>query len=66
MLPRQFSSFEEAQTYTEMGDQMSESTSLISSSNAVLNILMQTSLNQFWSLINSQQIVIQLPLMDAI
>ena len=49
-----------------MGDQMSESTSLISSSNAVLNILMQTSLNQFWSLINSQQIVIQLPLMDAI
>ena len=31
-----------------------------------MSIGMQTSLNQLWSLLNSQQIVVQLPLMEGI
>ena len=65
-IPIQFGSLDEAITFTNIADSVSEATTIIASSNAVTSIVMQTSLYQLWSLINSQQIVLQLPLMEGI
>ena len=44
---------------------MSKTTTYISGGNAIVSIIMQTSLSKFWSMVNSQQIVVQLPLMEG-
>ena len=54
LIPTQFSSEEEAKVIQELGDNMQTSTTYFASSNAILSILMQTSLSSFWSVINNQ------------
>ena len=54
LIPTQFSSEEEAKVIQELGDNMQTSTTYFGSSNAIVSILMQTSLSSFWSVINNQ------------
>ena len=54
LIPTQFSSEEEAKIIQELGDNMQTSTTYFGSSNAIVSILMQTSLSSFWSVINNQ------------
>ena len=44
-IPIQFSSLDEAITYQNIADSMTEATTLISSGNAFMSIIMQTSLH---------------------
>ena len=53
-IPIQFTSADEAITYTMISDSVLESTTIISSGNAIMNIIMKSSLNKLWSMINSQ------------
>ena len=53
MIPIQFGSEFEAIAFTDIGDYMYETTTLISGGNAIVSIIMQTSLNSLWSTINS-------------
>ena len=41
-------------TFTMISDYVSESATIVSSFNAIINIIMKTSLNKLWSMINSQ------------
>ena len=44
-IPQQFSSEDEAITYTNISNSVSETTTIVSSFNAAMNTLMKTSLN---------------------
>ena len=64
-IPLQFSSVEEAQIFENIGDSISTSATFISGSNALMSLPLKASLNKLWSMLNSQQIVVQLPLMEG-
>ena len=63
-LPYQIGSVTEARTIELAGKSASTASGALMSSNFVVNLALSGSLNQLWSLINSQQLIVYSPMFE--
>ena len=65
-VPRQVRSEAEAESVSDIGVTGATTTSFVGLLNSILMIIAYAPLNKLWSVLNSQQVVLQMPLMKNI